>query len=92
MSKNTSSSAFRKVDVDQFNEDNFKDDDEPNETCFGKVNESEITNLLNKGNAAEALKILLASAPVGSKDQAEKVSQILPILFQYLLPIRQCFS
>ena len=74
MSKNTSSSAFRKVDVDQFNEDNFKDDDEPNETCFGKVNESEITNLLNKGNAAEALKILLASAPVGSKDQAEKVS------------------
>ena len=56
MSKNTSSSAFRKVDVDQFNEDNFKDDDEPNETCFGKVNESEITNLLNKGKTLKGRK------------------------------------
>ena len=56
MAKNTLSNAFRKIDVDQFNEDNFKDDDVPNETSsFGKVNESEIAGLLSKGNASEAL-------------------------------------
>lgn len=27
MAKNTWSSAFRKIDVDQFNEDNFREDD-----------------------------------------------------------------
>ena len=97
MAKNTLSNAFRKIDVDQFNEDNFKDDDVPNETSsFGKVNESEIAGLLSKGNASEALGkspkkcfhnyllflstlclvagILLSSAPIGSKDQKDKVS------------------
>ena len=73
MAKNTLSNAFRKIDVDQFNEDNFKEDDVPNETSFGKVNESEIAGLLSKGNASEALKILLSSAPIGSKNQADKV-------------------
>ncbi|KAF4519297.1 hypothetical protein B566_EDAN005235 [Ephemera danica] len=28
MAKNTSSSAFRKIDVDQYNEDNYKEDDQ----------------------------------------------------------------
>ena len=73
MSKNTNSSAFRKIDVDQFNEDNFKDDDTQENVGFAGVNESDITNLLSKGNAAEALKTLLSSAPVGSKNQADKV-------------------
>ena len=74
MSKNTNSSAFRKIDVDQFNEDNFKDDDVPSqEATVGGVTEAEISNLLTKGNAAEALKVLLASAPIGSKNQADKV-------------------
>ena len=74
MSKNTSSSAFRKIDVDQFNEDNFKDDDGPvQDVGFAGVNESEIANLLTKGNAGDALKLLLSSAPIGSKNQADKV-------------------
>ena len=73
MAKNTQSNAFRKIDVDQYSEDNFKEDDVPNENSFGKVNESEIAGLLSKGNASEALKILLSSAPIGSKNQADKV-------------------
>ena len=73
MSKNTSSNAFRKIDVDQFNEDNFKDEETPQDAGFAGVNESEVSNLLSKGNAGEALKLLLSSAPIGSKNQADKV-------------------
>ena len=77
MSKNTSSSAFRKIDVDQFDEANFKDDEGPaQDSGFAGVSESEIANLLQQGKADEALKVLLASAPVGSKNQADKVSEI----------------
>ena len=73
MSKNTASNAFRKIDVDQFNEDNFKDEETPQDAGFAGVNESEVSNLLSQGNAGEALKLLLSSAPIGSKNQADKV-------------------
>ena len=60
MSKNTSSSAFRKIDVDQFDEANFKDDEGPaQDSGFAGVSESEIANLLQLGKADDALKILL---------------------------------
>lgn len=46
MAKNTSSSAFRKIDVDQYNEDNFEEDDvDTNVTGVG-IDENEITKLL----------------------------------------------
>lgn len=47
MAKNTSSSAFRKIDVDQYNEDNFKEDDADQGGPTGP-DESEILGLLNK--------------------------------------------
>lgn len=47
MAKNTSSSAFRKIDVDQYNEDNFKED-EIDQGGSGGPEESEITSLLNQ--------------------------------------------
>lgn len=49
MAKNTSSSAFRKIDVDQYNEDNYKEEEQgevPQST--GGPDESEILNLLNQ--------------------------------------------
>lgn len=47
MAKNTSSSTFRKIDVDQYNEDNFKEDDGDQGGHAGP-NESEIITLLNQ--------------------------------------------
>lgn len=47
MAKNTSSSAFRKIDVDQYNEDNFKDDELESSASIGP-DENEITQLLNQ--------------------------------------------
>lgn len=48
MAKNTSSSAFRKIDVDQYNEDNFKEDD-ADQASSGMIvpDEAEINSLLN---------------------------------------------
>lgn len=48
MSENTRSSAFRKIDVDQFNE-NFKDDEQPEFQASTAIpDESEITKLINQ--------------------------------------------
>eukprot|EP00093_Oithona_nana_P014810 14810.XXX_725022_724338_1 [CDS] Oithona nana genome sequencing. len=89
MSKNTASSAFRKIDVDQFDEANFKDDEGPaQDSGFAGVSESEIANLLQKGQADEALKVLLASAPVGSKNQADK-DAAFQLVLRVLLSVKQ---
>lgn len=48
MSENTRSSAFRKIDVDQFNE-NFKDDEQTeNQSTTTIPDESEITTMINQ--------------------------------------------
>lgn len=47
MSKSTSSSAFRKIDIDQYCEDNFKED-EPDQGGPLGPDENEILTLLNQ--------------------------------------------
>lgn len=47
MAKNTFSSAFRKIDVDQYNEDNFKEDEVDQGGSLGP-NENEVLTLLNQ--------------------------------------------
>lgn len=47
MAKNTSSSAFRKIDVDQYCEDNYKEDEVDQGGPTGP-DENEVINLLNK--------------------------------------------
>ena len=74
MSKNTSSNAFRKIDVDQFNEDNFRDDEPVSSPVSDSgVNEVEIGNLLSRNQLAEALIACLNNNVSGIKNQAEKV-------------------
>lgn len=47
MAKNTSSSAFRKIDVDQYCEDNYKED-EVDQVGPQGPDETEVNNLLQK--------------------------------------------
>ena len=48
MAKNTFSSAFRKIDVDQYNEDNYREDEQGELQANLGPDESEITQLLNQ--------------------------------------------
>lgn len=91
MAKNTSSSAFRKINVDQYNEDNFKEDEiDTNGTTYTGPDDAEITKLLNAGKNNEALKLVLQNAPLTSKNQQTKVSssdQAPSIFFRVSLDI-----
>lgn len=74
MAKNTSSSAFRKINVDQYNEDNFKEDEiDSNGTVYTGPDDADITKLLNAGKHVDALKSVLENAPLTSKNQQAKV-------------------
>ncbi|XP_012274086.1 actin-related protein 2/3 complex subunit 5 [Orussus abietinus] len=70
--KKDAGSAFRKIDVDQYNENNFKEE-EPDAGPTGP-DEHEIQTLLNQGKNAEALAYVLATAPLGCKNQLVKDS------------------
>ncbi|XP_058807520.1 actin-related protein 2/3 complex subunit 5-A [Phymastichus coffea] len=71
--KDTSGTAFRKIDVDQYNENNFKEED-PDQGVTGPTgpDENEILSLLSQGKHAEALISVLKSAPLGCKNQQVK--------------------
>lgn len=86
MAKNTSSSAFRKIDVDQFCEDSFKEDETDHGVPQGP-DETEILALLNKGNNAEALRKVLGSAPLSSKNIQLK-ENALNLTLKVLLAIK----
>ncbi|EEC04369.1 arp2/3 complex 16 kD subunit, putative [Ixodes scapularis] len=77
MAKNTSSSAFRKIDIDQYNEDNYKEDEAPDAQSNAQAgpDEQEVLDALTcvcKGKNVDALKIILKAAPIGSKCQSVK--------------------
>lgn len=98
MAKNTSSSAFRKIDVDQYNEDNFVDDDviaDANNTAASTaaaaaaaaIDEAEIGRLLAQGKNVDALKLALQNAPLSSRDQAVK-DAALAVILRVILSIK----
>lgn len=66
-------SGFRKIDVDQYGDDVFKDEEnaEVSSPAIG-VDEQEVKRLIQSGKYAEALRNLLQSAPINTKNQAVK--------------------
>jgi actin related protein 2/3 complex subunit 5 len=88
MAKNTSSSAFRKIDVDQYNEDNYREEEqaELQSTPVGP-DEAEIMALMNQGRHIDALKTVLRNAPLGSKNQQIK-DNALNLTLRVLLAIK----
>ncbi|UYV63453.1 ARPC5, partial [Cordylochernes scorpioides] len=114
MSKNTSSSAFRKIDIDQYNDDCYKDEDvcDPVSSPTGPDEKEEVEQVWLKSfrklpvvprfdketqfceictqsyrKSVDALKMLLKSAPLGSRNQAAKDSALCAIL-RVLLAIK----
>lgn len=71
MSKNTSSSLFRKLDVDQLNnEDLFEEQVEPQSPTG--LDENEVKGLLQQSKYGEALRHVLSHCPLHSKNQMIK--------------------
>ncbi|ESP00891.1 hypothetical protein LOTGIDRAFT_172988 [Lottia gigantea] len=70
MSKNTGASRFRKVNVDQYDEDCYQDDD--NDDGEQGPSESEVQDLLQKNKSSDALKVVLNNAPLATKNQQVK--------------------
>ncbi|KAL1490471.1 hypothetical protein ABEB36_013159 [Hypothenemus hampei] len=83
MAKNTLSSAFRKIDVDQYCEDNYKED-EVDQVGPQGPDENEVKILIQKGKLIDALKLVLVNAPLGTKNQQIKDNALnltLKVLF-----------
>lgn len=77
MAKNTGASKFRRVDVDQYNDDIFQEDagDEGVNGVGGEgPDEAEVTSLLSSGENVQALQLLLQHPPVTTKNQDAKDS------------------
>lgn len=77
MSKNTLAAGFRKVDVDELDEEQFRDEPETQEDNEGDVGrkEQEVKKLTQSGNNLEALKVSLENPPLHDKDENLKVNQ-----------------
>ncbi|CDW53922.1 Ribosomal L13 and P16-Arc domain containing prote in [Trichuris trichiura] len=71
MAKATNDTSFRQIDVDLYNEDVYKEDEELDAGQSGP-DDAEVTSLLNRNRPVEALKAALKNPPLRVKAQQVK--------------------
>lgn len=84
MSKASQSTNFRKVNVDDLDEDRFQDDAGETHESSGP-SETDVQNLLNAKKTTDALKLLLKNPPYsgGAKEKSQAFALVLRVLTQY---------
>ncbi|XP_073696502.1 actin related protein 2/3 complex, subunit 5-like, b [Garra rufa] len=79
MAKNTLSSRFRKLDIDEFDENKFVDDHDEAADQQGP-DAVEVDNLIRQGEMMAAFHIALRNPPINSKNPAIKERALVVVL------------
>ncbi|XP_007907723.1 actin related protein 2/3 complex, subunit 5-like, b [Callorhinchus milii] len=72
MAANTLSNRFRKLDIDEFDENKFVDEQQLEEAGEPGPDEVEVDTLIRQGNLFNAFQAVLRSPPVNMKNQVVK--------------------
>ncbi|XP_077986685.1 actin-related protein 2/3 complex subunit 5-C-like [Glandiceps talaboti] len=86
MAKSSRSTQFRCVNVDDFDENRFREDEQTDDVAAGP-DEAEVTGYLNQKKNIDALHAVLRNPPVGSKNHASKDKA-----FQLVLRVLSAFK
>ncbi|ESO06094.1 hypothetical protein HELRODRAFT_105985 [Helobdella robusta] len=86
MAKNTKSAAFRKINVDQYEEEQYIEEQLADDSATGP-NNAEVQSLLAKGNNIDALITAISTPPVNTKNQAVK-DKALELVMKVMLSFK----
>lgn len=82
------SSGFRKIDVDQYSEDLFKEEENAEaQSPSAGFDENEVSKLIQQGKYSNALKFILSSAPLHTKNQIAK-DNAFNLIMQVILSVK----
>uniref|UniRef100_A0A2K5BVB3 Actin-related protein 2/3 complex subunit 5 n=1 Tax=Aotus nancymaae TaxID=37293 RepID=A0A2K5BVB3_AOTNA len=86
MARNTLSSRFRQVDIDEFDENKFVDEQEAAAAAAAEPgpDPSEVDGLLRQGDMLRAFHAALRNSPINTKNQAVKEIQAQGVVLKVL--------